>query len=144
MHCIPKRKDIKKIKEFCVFHEWYFGITNHDFYYTALWSPNRILKFNRLNNKNYGKYMNKKFDKCSNSRITKFYGPFETGKSTLVYAFFKTISYVSSLINSDNNANSEEKKENINFKEINLSKNSKIKIQKYKKNYKIILKLTKI
>ena len=132
-HCIPKRKNIKTIKEFCLFHEWYFNLKNHDFYYTALWSPNRILKFNRLNDKNYGKYMDKKFDKCSNSRITKFYGPFGTGKSTLVYAFFKTISYVESLINSGNNNNSDEKKDNINFEKLNLKKKSNIKIKKYKK-----------
>ena len=132
-NCIPKRKNIKTIKEFCLFHEWYFSLKNHDFYYTALWSPNRILKFNRLNDKNYGKYMDKKFDKCSNSRITKFYGPFGTGKSTLVYAFFKTISYVESLINSSNNNNSDEKKDNINFEKLNLKKKSNIKIKKYKK-----------
>ena len=45
--------------------------------------------YNRLNDKNYGEYMSSKFKKCSNARITKFYGPFGTGKSTLVYLFFK-------------------------------------------------------
>ena len=130
-HCIPKRKDIKAIGEFCLFPEWYFNTTDHVYFYTALWSPNRVLKFNRLNDKNY-RHMNVKFNKCSNSRITKFYGPSGTGKSTLVYAFFKTISKVSSLIGSNGGFGLEEKKDNLNLKELNLSKKSKINIKENK------------
>ena len=135
MHTLKKRKDMKTINDFCICPEWILNTPNHNYVYTALWSPNRVLKFNRLNDKNYGHYMSKKFDKCSNSKITKFYGPLGTGKSTLIYAFFKTISYVSYLTNSYNIDNKEKKKENLCLKELNLG--NKIKIKKYEKPFKI-------
>ena len=78
--------------------------------------------------------MNPKFSKCSNSRITKFYGPLGTGKTTLVYVFFKTISFVKNIINSDDATDYEIKKEKINLKDLNLSEKAKIKIKKYQ-NY---------
>ena len=131
LHLLPKRKEIETIEEFCPFTKWYFKTNNHKYFYTALWSPNRVLKFNRLNDKNYGKYMNPKFGKCSNSRITKFYGPLGTGKSTLVYLFFKAIAFVRSLINSSN-VDENKKSNKISLKELTLNKKFKIKIKKYK------------
>ena len=134
IHSLPKRKYMKTIGEFCIFYQWYFDTDEHKFFYTALWSADRILKFNRLNDKNYGEYMNPKFDKCSNSRITKFYGPFGTGKSTLVYAFFKSISYVSIPDNSETEKNSDKKtnKINQNLEELISKKKYKITIKKNK------------
>ena len=133
IHNVPPRKNIKTIKEFCPFMQWYFDTDDHKYFYTALWSPNRVLKFNRLNDKNYGEYMNPKFDKCSNSRITKFYGPFGTGKSTLVYLFFKTISYVSNSTKSDNLSNDKNaNKLYINLQKLISRKKSKITIKKSK------------
>ena len=134
-HLIPRRKNIKTIEDFCIFPQWYFDTINHDYIYdTVIWSPYRVLKFNRLNDKNYGNFMNRKFNKCSNSRITKFYGPLGTGKTTLVYVFFKTISFVQNLINSDDVTDYEIKKNKINLKDLNLSKKAKIKIKKYQNN----------
>jgi len=134
-HLIPRRRNIKTIEDFCIFPQWYFDTINHDYIYdTVIWSPYRVLKFNRLNDKNYGNFMNRKFNKCSNSRITKFYGPLGTGKTTLVYVFFKTISFIQNLINSDDVTNYEIKKNKINLKDLNLSKKAKIKIKKYQNN----------
>jgi ABC-type lipopolysaccharide export system ATPase subunit len=78
--------------------------------------------------------MNRKFSKCSNSRITKFYGPLGTGKTTLVYVFFKTISFAQNLLDSDDATGNEIKKDKINLKDVNLSKRAKIKIKKYQNN----------
>ena len=131
LHNIPDRKVIQTIEEFCIFQEWYFRGNDHTYFYTALRSPNRVLKFNRLNDKNNRKYRNPDFGKCNNSRITKFYGPKGTGKTTLIYAFFKTISYVPIDVNSHDDINYD-KKDSINLKGINLAKNLKITIKKYK------------
>ena len=123
MHRLIIRKNIETINEFCPFPEKIFNTTNHAYFYTALNSPNRILKFYRLNENNY-KNMNPKFDKCSNSKITKIYGPFGTGKSTLVYAFFKTNSFVPDIFNTSDIENNENKKED--FKKLISNKSVKI------------------
>ena len=134
-HRIRDKKKIKTINEFCIFHKYYFRRNDHTYFYTALRSPNRVLKFNRCNEKNTRKYKNPDFEKCSNSRITRFYGPKGTGKTTLIYAFFKTISYVPEDVNSHDNINYD-KKDSINLKNINLYKNHKINIKNYKNTLK--------
>ena len=143
VHNVPQRKNIKNIKQFCPFSEWYFNTNDHKYFYTSLWSANRVLKFNRLNDKNYGEYMDPKFEKCSNSRITKFYGPFGTGKSTLVYLFFKTISYVSSSKESDDFTNLDKIICNKNLQELISKKKYKIKIKKDKNKYKSNIEVDK-
>ena len=130
LHSIVNANEIKTMNEFCKFHEIYFRRINHPYFYTALWSAKRILKYYRLNEKNNTK-RNEKFEKCSNSRITKFYGPFGTGKTTLLYSFFKTISYVPISVNSNDDIDYS-KKNSINIKDIKLKKNSQIDIKKYK------------
>ena len=93
IHNIPKRRECENISDFCFFPKYYFSLPDHKYFYTALWSPERILKFYRLSNKNYI-YMRKEFNKCSNPKILKLYGPKGTGKSTFVYAFFENISKI--------------------------------------------------
>ena len=130
VHLLTIRNKIETITEFCPFIGWYFNIKDHKYFHTPLNSPNSILKFYRLNDKNYGKRMNQKFSKCSNSRITKFYGPLGTGKSTLIYLFFKAIAFIPSFMDSiddcDNN------KKNVSFEDLISNKNLKIEIKKYK------------
>ena len=129
---MPLRKSVETIIQFCPFLQWYFNTNDHKYFYTALWSANRVLKFNRLNDKNYGEYMSSKFEKCSNSRITKFYGPFGTGKSTLVYLFFKSISHVSSLNESNDLTNYGNIINNKSIKELISRKKYKITVKKWK------------
>ena len=129
IHISAKRKEIETITEFCPFPKWYFKTNDHKYFHTPLSSPNSILKFNRLNDKNFGKRMNPKFSKCSNSRITKFYGPLGTGKSTLVYLFFRAITFVPGLIDSDGSYGNGENTNNMSFEDLISSKKLKIKIK---------------
>jgi len=134
-HSIPKRKNLESIKEFCIFHQYYFNTPNHKYFYTALWSPNRILKFYRLSDKNYP-YMSNKFDKCSNSKIIKFYGPRGTGKSTFIYTFFAVMSTIKfSLKNSDKSTMI---KENIKINDLKLNPTSRISIKQCSKPFEQI------
>ena len=139
LHLLVKRKYIETFTEFCPFTKWYFKINDHKYFHTPLSSPNSILKFNRLNDKNFGRHMNPKFSKCSNSRITKFYGPLGTGKSTLVFLFFKSISFIPSFMDSDDDFDNDKITNNISFEDLISNKKLKIKIKKYKNifNYDI-------
>ena len=130
IHNIPKRKECEKISDFCFFPKYFFSLPDHKYYYTSLWSPERILKFYRLSNKNYI-YMRKEFDKCSNPKILKLYGPKGTGKSTFVYAFFEIISTIK--FNFDKIDKNILNKKELKIKELKLNEQNNIKIKKYVK-----------
>ena len=132
MHNFPKRKDIKEIRDFCFFPEYIFESPNHKYFYTSLYSPTRILKFYRLSFKNYPN-MSSEFTTCSNSKITKFYGPKGTGKSTFIYAFFGIMSGISIYLNNIDEAKTT--KENLKINDLKLNFNNNVEIKKYKKPF---------
>ena len=135
IHNFPKRKNIKTTKDFCFFPEYIFSSKKHKYYYTSLWSPTRILKCYRLSDKNYP-FMRAEFSKCSNSKITKFYGPKGTGKSTFVYVFFAITSKIE--INLRKIDESILSQKDIRIKDLKLKPKSKISIKKYTKIFEPI------
>lgn len=128
IHNFPKRKNIKTTKDFCFFPEYTFSSEKHKYYYTSLWSPTRILKFYRLSDKNYP-FMRDEFSMCSNSKITRFYGPKGTGKSTFVYVFFAITSKIE--INLDKIDQRILAQKDIRIKDLKLKPQSKICIEEF-------------
>lgn len=133
-HNFPKRKDCKIISDFCFFPDYVFSTNDHKYFYTAKWSPNRVLKFYRFTKKNY--VMREEFNNCSNPKILKIYGPKGTGKSTLVYAFFATMSSIE--INLDKIDNKILNQNEIKLKEFVLISKENVVIKKIKNSQNVL------